>query len=166
MTPTLHTVGFDVSIRRTGWAALTYDTGDLSARGVINTDPGDCLQARLATIRSCVRSIIDDLDGGVDVAVEGGFVARSGEVTRKLAMAWAIVTVTAWDRLAIEAHVAAPTEVKALATGKGNAPKELVTAAAVERWGPTVDDPDIADACWVAEHCRLAMHARFPEVTG
>lgn len=34
-----------------------------------------------------------------------------------------------------------------------------------DRWGryllPTVDDPDIADACWVAEHCRQAMQRRF-----
>lgn len=166
MTPTLHTVGFDVSIRRTGWAALTYDTGDLTARGIIATDPGLGLLPRLASIRSQTLDVLDRLGDSTDVAMEGGFVARSGDVTRKLAMAWCVVGLAAWGRLDIEPHVVSPKEVKALATGKGNAPKELVTAAAVERWGPTVDDPDIADACWIAEHGRLAMHARFPEVTG
>jgi Holliday junction resolvasome RuvABC endonuclease subunit len=150
MTATLHTVGFDVSLRRTGWAALTYDAGDLAARGVIISDPGSPLPARLAQIRSQTIDVLTRFDGSADVAIEGGFQAPNGDVTRKLAMAWGVVLLAVWCHENIEAHVVAPTEVKRLATGKGNANKDEVTAAAVERWGPTVDDSDIADACWPA----------------
>lgn len=54
------------------------------------------------------------------------------------------------------------TEAQA-ATGKGNATKDGVRAAAVARWGPRADDPDIADACWIAEVCRLAAIKRTEE---
>jgi Holliday junction resolvasome RuvABC endonuclease subunit len=72
-----------------------------------------------------------------------------------------VVLLAVWCHENIEAHEVAPSEVKCLATGRGNADKAAVTAAAVSRWGPTVDDSDIADACWVAEHCRLAMHRLY-----
>ena len=57
----------------------------------------------------------------------------------------------------------APAEVKKLATGNGNAKKPAVMEAAVARWGEQANDPDIADAAWVAEHCRRFMHEKFSE---
>lgn len=40
-------------------------------------------------------------------------------------------------------------QIKVTATGKGNASKEAMVAAAVARWGP-VDDDNEADALWIA----------------
>lgn len=165
MTATLHTLGFDVSLSRTGYAALTYDTGELAGVGFCATDATDPLPVRLAQIRDFTRARIDCFDalGGVDVAVESGFMARSGSVTRKLAMAWGVAVLAMYDRLDVQPHEVAPTAVKALATGKGNARKDAVVEAAVARWGVDVADPDIADACWVAEHGRLEMQRLYPE---
>jgi len=43
-----------------------------------------------------------------------------------------------------------PAEIKKFATGKGNAKKEIVFAAAQERW-PTISDHNEADARWLLE---------------
>lgn len=162
---TLHTLGFDVSLSRTGYAALTYETGDLAGVGFCATDATEPLPVRLARIRDFTRARIDEFDalGGVDVAIEGGVSHRNGRTTRLLAMAWGVVAVAMWDRLGVQPHKVNIAEVKALATGKGNAKKEAVIEAAVTRWGDDVADPDIADACWVAEHGRLMMHRLYPE---
>lgn len=46
--------------------------------------------------------------------------------------------------------------VKKVATGKGNASKEQVVQAAIERWElPDTLTDDEADACWIAETVRL-----------
>lgn len=47
-----------------------------------------------------------------------------------------------------------PSEVKAIATGKGNAGKPLVLAAALAKWGPVVLTTDQADALWILELAR------------
>ena len=164
--PTMHVIGFDVSLSRTGWAALTYEHGELVGAHTIPTDATMPLPARLDVIDQAVRAAISTFDrrGGVDVAIESGFMARSGSVTRKLAMAWGVAVLAMWQRTGgIQPHEVAPNEVKKLATGRGDAKKDAVMEAAVARWGEQANDPDIADAAWVAEHCRLFMHAKFPD---
>lgn len=44
-----------------------------------------------------------------------------------------------------------PSEVKSIATGRGNANKPLVLAAAQRKWGMVVEDSDQADALWILE---------------
>ena len=163
MTPTLTTLGFDVSIARTGWAAITYETGDWVRGGIITTDARLNLLPRLAEIRRQTWDILELFDHGVDVAIEQGISYRSGEVTRKLAMAWATVALSCSDRMGIEPHVVNISTVKKFATGNGHASKDDMVAAARARWGDDTADPDIADAAWLAEHARQHMHTEYPE---
>ena len=165
MTPTMHVVGFDVSIARTGWAAITYESGDWVRGGIITTDARLNLLPRLAEIRRQTWDILELFDHGVDVAIEQGIAYRSGEVTRKLAMAWATVALSCSDRMGIEPHVVNISTVKKFATGHGHASKDDMVAAARARWGDDTADPDIADAAWIAEACRLHMHRQFPEAS-
>ena len=165
MTPTMYVIGFDVSIARTGWAAITYDHGTWVRGGVIRTDSRLELLPRLAEIRRQTWDILELFDHGVDVAIEQGISYRSGEVTRKLAMAWATVALSCSDRMGIEPHEVNVSTVKSLAAGNGHAQKSEVVAAAVARWGDETHDPDIADAAWIAEACRLHMHRQFPEAS-
>lgn len=163
MSATLTTIGFDVSIARTGWAAITYDHGTWIRGGIIRTDARLELLPRLAEIRRQTHDILELFDHGVDVAIEEGVAHRSGEVTRKLAMAWAVVALSTSDRLGIEPHVVNISTVKKFATGNGHASKDDMIAAAVARWGDDTADPDIADAAWIAEHARQHMHTQYPE---
>ena len=165
MTPTMYVIGFDVSIARTGWAAITYDHGTWVRGGIITTDARLNLLPRLAEIRRQTWDILELFDHGVDVAIEQGISYRSGEVTRKLAMAWATVALSCSDRMGIEPHEVNVSTVKSLAAGNGHAQKSEVVAAAVARWGDETHDPDIADAAWIAEACRLHMHRQFPEAS-
>ena len=159
-------LGLDVALSRTGWTTLSYTDGGLLDCGVVKTSPQLAFLERLVTIRDAVDEILDDVRGDehdIDVAIEDGIAYRSGTTTRRLAMAWAMAVIAVWDAEGIEPHIVKPTEVKLLATGRGNAKKNEVQAAAVERWGPRMDDSDVADAAWVAEHARLRMRDLYPE---
>lgn len=158
--PTMSVIGFDVSLNSTGWARLAYDTGDLIDCGTIVTDPADSLMRRLRALRDGVLAVLAD---GCDVAIEEGISHRSGAVTRKLAMAWYVVADAVWDRLGVEPATVNVATVKRTATSNGSARKAQVMAAAVLRWGPDADHPDIADAAWVAECARRDLHRQFPE---
>ena len=97
-----------------------------------------------------------------DELVDRVSTAAAAVLVTLLAVALAVLAV--WQRTGgVQPHEVAPTEVKALATGKGNARKDAVMEAAVARWGDNANDPDIADAAWVAEHCRRFMHEKFSE---
>lgn len=163
MTPTLTTIGFDVSIARTGWAAITYDHGTWITGGLIRTDPRLNLIPRLVEIRRQTWDVLEQFDGGVDVGIEEGVAHRNGDTTRKLAMAWGVVALSCNDRLGIEPHEVNISTVKTCATGRGNADKGAMVAAAVDRWGDEADDEDIADAAWIAEATRLWMHTQYPK---
>jgi Holliday junction resolvasome RuvABC endonuclease subunit len=161
MTATV--VGFDVSLARTGWAVLAWDTGTLVRCGVIETDPRDPFAARLWNLHTAAGEVAwwrSQSDGArlADIGIEAGIHRGSGAVTRKLAACWGAVLLAVLDMTGIEADTEHPTpaEVKHLATGKGNATKAEVMAAACERWGSPAADADIADACWVAEFVRLS----------
>lgn len=147
-------LGFDVSLTRTGWAALDYETGDLVDCGVIRPPAEESLYERLKFLACTTEDVVASFGAeNINAALEGGFSARSGKITRVLAMAWIMVALTIYDLTGYEPLDYPPTKVKQRATGKGNAKKEEVTTAAQERWG-IEDDSDIADACWVAELCR------------
>lgn len=152
-------IGFDVSIAKTGWAVLDFESGELVWCGTIESTPADNLYERLKFLACSTQEVLEEnlTSNKFDAALEGGFSARSGEITRKLAMAWITVAMTIYDFAHIEPAIVAPTSAKKLATGKGNCKKPEVQAAAVAKWGEDVDDSDIADACWIAEFNRLAM---------
>lgn len=156
-------LGFDVSLSKTGWAVLDYESGELVDSGTIETSADDSLYERLKFLACSVEDLINSLDtDNFDAALEGGFSARSGTVTRLLAMAWIMVALTIYDMTGIEAEEFPPTMVKKFATGKGNANKDDMLCAAQERW-PEIDDYDIADACWVADQARVKMRGFLDE---
>ncbi len=157
---TMAVVGLDVSLNRTGMVRLGYDRGDLLAFGVITHMPHAETFDKFNTIYDQVRDFIQP---GDDVAIEGGISHRSGDVTRKLAGAWAAAVLGALHRLGTHPMEFNNSTVKRTATGNGAALKPAVTAAAVARWGVIVDDPDLADAAWVAECGRLQLLEQFPE---
>lgn len=152
-----YVLGFDTSLTCTGWAVLEYEDGALVDSGTIEPPLGGSLYERLKFLACSTEDVLVSL-GTMDfnVALEGGFSARSGSITRVLAMAWIMVALTAYDFTGYEPLEYPPTNVKKLATGKGNASKEEVLEAAFERWG-VEDSSDIADACWVAESLRLTL---------
>lgn len=156
----MNVLGFDPSLARTGWAAVDYDTGQLVDCGVIATNPGDHVLERLEHLEVGVLHVVRRFDRA-DVGIEEGVSHRSGLVTRRLAMAWATVALTCWRRLAVHPHEVSIGTVKRAATGHGNADKATVTAAAVTKWGTRCDDPDIADAAWIAHITRAHLLDTF-----
>lgn len=149
MSPRMTVLGLDVSLRSTGWAVLTYEDGALVDCGVITTTARNTLAARLRQIHRAVQHLGDH----ADVGIEEGVAHRSGTTTRILAAAWGAAVLGT----RVDPHTVNVSTLKRLATGKGNATKAEMIAAAVDRWGPTVHHPDIADACWIAEATRLHL---------
>lgn len=152
-------IGFDVSLTKTGWATLDFESGELVWCGTIEPSSTDNIYERLKFLAISTSEVLSENfpDTKFDAALEGVFSARSREITRKLAWAWIVVAMAIWDFAQVEPASVAATSAKKLATGRGDATKEEVQLAAVERWGEDVNDSDIADACWVAEYNRLEM---------
>lgn len=146
---TMTVLGLDVSLRSTGWAVLTLDDGELVDCGVITTSPTGTLAKSLRQIHRAVKHLGDH----GDVGIEEGVAHRSGATTRLLAAAWgAAVLGTGKDP-----HIVNISTAKRLATGKGNATKAEMVAAAVARWDDRCAQHDIADAAWIAEATRLHL---------
>lgn len=57
----------------------------------------------------------------------------------------------------IEYHGVSPSQVKKIATGKGNAPKPAVVAAAKRKWPDFAGDDNEADARWILELARKEL---------
>lgn len=57
----------------------------------------------------------------------------------------------------IEYKGVSPTEVKKHATGKGNAGKPLMVAAAQAKWGNGITDDNEADALWILDFAQKSM---------
>lgn len=105
---------------------------------------------RLAELRDL---ILDNLAGATLVAIEGYAYGRPNQA-HQLGELGGVIRLALHER---DIHIAnvPPSTVKLWATGKGNAPKDAVLAAAVRRW-PDINDNNIADAAWLRD---LAEHA-------
>lgn len=107
---------------------------------------------RLGHIQDRVLDFVRSADV---VAVEGPAFGAQGSAYHQLAGLWWVIT-KALHEADIQFAVIPPSSVKQYATGKGNAPKDLVLAAAVRRFPQAeVDGNDVADALWMAA---LAHH--------
>jgi len=158
--PTMHVLGLDVSLRSTGWAALSYEDGALIDCGVITSKVTDAYAETLLDISTDVTAIARRYPHA-DIAIEEGICYRSGTTTRRLAGAWAAAAIGAMTAIGAPVAEINVKTVKKLATGKGSALKAEVIKAAVDRWGGRAAQQDIADACWVAEAHRLWLHNHF-----
>jgi crossover junction endodeoxyribonuclease RuvC len=86
------------------------------------------------------------LDSSAVLFLEGPSYASTGQSVHDIAGNWWTLLSRLADR-GIKIHVIAPSVVKQYATGKGNAAKDHVMAAAIKRY-PDIDIPgnDVADA--------------------
>lgn len=149
------TLGIDSSLKCTGWAVINHH-GELVASGTIKPDPKDELFERITFIVDLTVTQWLKCMGErpTNVAIEEGISHRNGKTTRNLAALWGAICHEFVSR-GIPVEQVNVTEAKRTATGKGNATKAEMVAAATARWGIT--QPDEADAAWVAETARLLL---------
>lgn len=140
-------VAFDLSLTSTGIAVVEAD-GTAKVRRHMPKTKG---YQRIRGIRDACLIAVGQLPAVADVlAVEGPAFGAQGDAYHQLAGLWWHVT-EALDSTGIPLVVVPPASIKTYATGKGNATKDLVLAAAVRRF-PEVDvnDNNEADALWAA----------------
>lgn len=61
------------------------------------------------------------------------------------------------ERSKIEYRGVSPSEIKKLATGKGNCNKQAMIDSARKKWGDQVKDDNQADALWILEFARMTF---------
>lgn len=139
----MNVAAFDLSLTGTGIASIDHAGGIW----IDTLQPRIKGYDRLRFIRDRVRSFADTADV---VAVEGPSFGSQGSAYHQLAGLWWLVT-EAIDAIGVPLVVLPPSSIKQYATGKGNAGKDLVLAAAVRQF-PQVDvnDNNAADALWAA----------------
>lgn len=146
-------VGLDLSLTATGWARTT---GAVTEVGVLASKPtSDTLAARSARLRRLAGRCYDLADFADLVLIEGpAYASNTGSAHDRAGYWW--LTVARLTGAGVRVVEVPPASLKTYATGKGNASKDQVLAAAVRAF-PTlrVDDNNTADALWLA-----AMGAR------
>ncbi len=137
-------LGLDLSLTGTGWATPA-GTGTLSPPAKVGNGVD-----RLRWIRDRVLELawpLPDL-----VAIEGAAFGQARGTSRLHAQGeLSGVVRVALHELGVPVVDVPPAVVKRTATGKGNAPKEAVLAAAIRRLGFEGHSPDAADARWILE---------------
>lgn len=156
-------VGIDLSLTSTGLAIHDPQTvvpGGCAETQTIRTKPvAPGYDAKLGRFQFISRRILGAFanDDDVSVFLEGPSYGSAGQATHDIAGNWWLLyEALTYDGCKIT--VIPPTIVKTYATGKGNAAKDAVLAAAIKRY-PDIDIPgnDIADAViLLAIGCRLA----------
>jgi Holliday junction resolvasome RuvABC endonuclease subunit len=134
----MRVVGLDLSLTSSGIA-------DDEGTHLIRTKTTGIERLRLireSVLAHTARGIAANL-----VVIEGySFASRfKGEFMGELG---GVVKVALWEA-GIPFAVVQPALLKTYATGKGNAPKEAMLAAAIRRLGYGGDSHDEADACWL-----------------
>ena len=158
-------VGFDNGMVSPAAVTLDVSTGDVAATSV---PPGKLpadLHGRLARLADWAKSVAGPDVEVADVAIEAPIVGVGAVATIALARASAALALGVGS----EVRWVDNATVKRTATGRGNASKAEVLAAALERWpglaSVEVDREaqrqDIADAAWVAECCRVGWLEAF-----
>lgn len=143
MTPS--TLTLDLSLTRTGWARRRH--GDVS-HGVLTSSHGPAEpEQRLDDLGLQIARLAADADL---VAIEGlSYGSRGSTLDQVHALHWHARLVL--HRSAIPTAVVPPAVIKRYATGRGNADKQAMLAAAIKRLGYTTDQPDDneSDALWL-----------------
>lgn len=133
-------LALDPSLRATGWAHSDGQSGVLSTPRAVGSGV-----ERLAWIRDGVL----DLAAGADlVLIEGYSFASRGRAVVSLGELGGVLRLALHEAGLVVVEVAPAVRCR-YATGKGNAPKEAVLAAAIRRLGYAGHKHDEADALWL-----------------
>jgi Holliday junction resolvasome RuvABC endonuclease subunit len=139
-------LALDLSLTSTGVAlpdGIAYTISGKSARG----------PERLALIRARVLTLVMDcepqssVEPPLHVAIEGPAFGRANGM-HALGQLAGVIYLALHER-GIRPVIVPPSSLKKYATGKGNAPKELVLVEAVKRLGYDGSDDNEADALWL-----------------
>jgi len=146
-------VGIDLSLTSTAVAALHTGTGDLYVHRVRSVGKAsDSLLAKVGRYTRLSQEIAAAalISSPALVTIEGAQFATQKDTSahRRAGLWWRVV------ELIIEAGVPVVevpvSTVKKWGTGRGNASKDMMLAAAVRRWDQ-VSQNDEADAAWLAD---------------
>lgn len=145
--------GVDLSLTSTAVSALHTGTGDLYLHRVRSSGKAtDSLHAKIARYRDLAENIARAACSSSPalVAIEGAQFATSKDTSahRRAGLWWR--TVDMIIAAGIPVVEVPPSTLKKWGTGKGNAGKDLVLAAAVRRWAQVTQN-DEADAAWLAD---------------
>lgn len=148
----------DLSLTLTGYAI----GGIRNPREAKGTIPTAKLRGfrRVALIR---RRVLDLVDGSDLVVLEGYSFGSKGRAVFDIAELGGVIRMTLHD-LGFEWVEIAPSTVKKFATGRGNAPKEEVLVAAVQRLDYDGHDNNEADALWLLEAAMTRYRITEPMV--
>jgi Holliday junction resolvasome RuvABC endonuclease subunit len=142
---TLIVAGLDLALGHTGWAHVAYEDGRLLAAGEISPPASWPLSDRLDLIAARVGDVVTESVG--NVFIERPIAHRSGTTTIRLGMVHGVVRrELGGGPPIVEVGI---TEVKKWATGKGNATKDDMVAAAADRFGRHLTHNE-ADAALIA----------------
>jgi Holliday junction resolvasome RuvABC endonuclease subunit len=146
-----------------GWAAIS-EHGDIMASGVFRLTPKrhESSGMRFIKFRSSLQSLIQSVKPGI-IAYEEVRRHAGTDAAHIYGGIIGILTTVAID-LRIEYHGIPVATIKRHATGKGNASKEAMIAAANRHWpDANITDDNEADARWIAD---AAYKSLFEESNG
>ena len=145
-----------------GWALLDASGKRLIASGTwdLRVRTGEGGGMRFLRLRSLLRTVISD---SRPVAVGYELVRRHAGTVAAQVYGGMTATLTAvCDEIGVSYHPVNVADPKRVATGKGNAGKPAMLAAARAKWpGTAIATDDEADACWIAEVVRSLLEIPF-----
>lgn len=152
-------IALDVSLTSTGWAR-TDASGSAAEVGVIRTKHRGVV--RLQEILTAVCRVAQ----GAELALIEGYSHASQYKTHEMGEAGGVVRLGLYQQ-GIPYVEVPPKCVKKIATGKGQAKKEVVLLAASRRLGYAGTSSDEADARWLlefaAQHYELPLRTPLPK---
>ena len=157
----MNVAAFDLSLTETGYAIWSYD--GLLCGTLVPPKEAKRGMPRLQWIRQAVfaRAWGKDI-----VLIEGYSYGSKGRAVINIGELGGVVRLMLYERQLTYLEVP-PTVVKKLATGKGNASKDLVLVEAVKRLGYAGANNNEADALWLLQlaqqHYELPHRVSLPQ---
>ena len=139
----MNILALDLALTTTGYA---FPSGPGTFSPPTKADRG---MARLAWIRDEVMTLAE----GADLVVLEGYSFASRGRQHATGELGGVVRLALWER-AVPVVEVPPSSLKKYATGRGNAPKDQVLAAAIRRLGFKGHDHNEADALWLRTMAR------------
>lgn len=143
-----------------GWAAVT-EHGTIMASGVFRLQPKrhESSGMRFVKFRSSLQDLINSVHPGI-IAYEEVRRHAGTDAAHIYGGLISILTTVAVD-LGIEYHGIPVGTIKKHATGKGNASKDAMIAAARAKWpNASIEDDNEADARWVGHTAFVTLYGK------